>query len=104
MAGIRLEEGVAVLERDLDAVDELHALVAGLDVLGRELGARGDEGDASLPHLAVVGHDLGLLAEPQAGEVGLRDVRVEPGVPEVGHGEERRSRGRRARPARRASG
>ena len=38
---------VRVVDVDLDAIDQLHALLLGLNLLGRELGLRGDERDAA---------------------------------------------------------
>ena len=37
----------AVVDIDLDAIDQLHAFLVSLDLLGRELGFGRDEGDAA---------------------------------------------------------
>ncbi len=86
-----LEETVAVVQADLHLEDQLHALVAGLDVLRRELRLGGDVGDVAAAALAVVGHHLRLLGETDARQVGLGDIDGEPGVGEIGDHAERRA-------------
>jgi hypothetical protein len=44
-----------VIDIDLDAINQLHPLFGGLDLLGRELGIRGDERD--VPVVDLVGNE-----------------------------------------------
>src|SRR5512141_795089 len=92
-AGLQLHRRVR--NRNLDPVDELDALLLRLDVLGCELGLRGDERDYSfvlLPGVGVGRHDRPLSCSDPS-QVGLGDVPAKPDFPQVGDRHDRRSRG-----------
>src|ERR1035438_2645648 len=79
-----------VIDIDLDAINQLHPLFGGLDLLGRELGVRGNERDVSVVDLVVerVGGHLDLVAELDASEVLFPNVSAQPGVLDIAHGDD----------------
>src|SRR2546426_8341273 len=87
----RLQDLVAVADRDLHAVDELRALFLGLDVFGSELRLLRDEDDLAGEGLARVGIDLDVdrAAQPQRSHHLGSGVDVHPEVLDVAQGEDR---------------
>jgi hypothetical protein len=83
-----LEDAVGVLDVDLDAEDLMLAIVAGLDVAGKEFSGRGDllyvSGELTLAQ--SVDRDLGGLTDLQPAEVGLGDVDLDPELVGLEHG------------------
>src|SRR4030067_993241 len=82
-AGFEFPLGVG--DVDLDPVDEPYPFFSRLDVFGRELGLRGDEGDTAgilLPRVGVGSH-LDGLPHLDAPQVGLLDVGPQPDVRKV---------------------
>ena len=65
-----LEDALAVVDGDLDAIDELGALVGGLHVARRELGARAMNETRPGEPIAGVGHDRRGLIELERGTSG----------------------------------
>ena len=88
-----LENALAVVDGDLDAVDELGALVRRLHVARRELGLRRDERDAAFEPIAGVGDDGGGLIERDVRHERLFDVDTGPRVIEIDDDRERRADG-----------
>ena len=81
-----------ILDVDLDPVYQFDALFLGLDLLGGELGFRGDETDAAFVGLARnIGGNLHGLAEFDAGEIRLIDVPANPWVIDIADGEDGRT-------------
>ena len=76
---------IGIVDIDLDAVDERDSLCVCLHALGRELGVRRDERNASLVLFAGigVGSDCCLLAPVNAAQVGLGDIGAQPDVIEI---------------------
>jgi len=92
---VRLQFPAWILNLHLDPVDQLHALLPGLDLLGRELGLRIDEGDAPLVLLArvAVRVDGNGHSQANAAEVAFADVALHPRPVDVSDLHDGRSRG-----------
>src|SRR5260370_3837473 len=71
---------MGVVDFNFDTVDHLHSFLFGLDLLGSELGFRGNEGYGA--HVGLgwvrVGRELDRSAEVHVAEVGFADVGAQP--------------------------
>ena len=88
----------AVVDRDLDAVDELRALLRRLHVARRELGLRRDE--LTVPGMPAPPASVKTVAAWPSLSRGTRGSSTKtfgPGVIEIGDDDERRSAARRTR-------
>src|SRR5215831_20892460 len=85
-----LELVIRVIDVDLDPVDERDAFLVSLHALRRKLRRRGDERDASLILLSVmgVGGDDRMLPEVNSAKIGFRNVRTQPDMIEIGQSDD----------------
>src|SRR3954452_8284262 len=83
-AGLELVGGV-LEDAHLDGIDQLHPLLGGLHVLGRELGLGGDVGDLALVGLAGIGvrGDGGAAPQVDRAHAVLLDVDAHPAVSRI---------------------
>jgi len=86
---------MGVVDIDFDAIHQLHALLFGLDLLGRELGLRGDERNHAVidfSRIRIRG-EIHFGAELHAAQVGFAHVGAKPGMLDVADADDRGSGG-----------